>query len=111
MEEINWENIVESNLLILNENETVQIKFLDNGFIDSADIVDKLTKKTKTIKKYVFQVVNLADNRKMELSTFANRLMGQLKLLKPLKGKSLNINKFRTGQEDYDVDFRVSLIK
>ena len=111
MEEINWDKVIESNALILKENETVQVRFLDNGFVGSADIVNKLTNKTKTIKKYVFQVVNLADNRKMELSTLATRLMGQLKLFKPLKGKSLNVNKFRIGSDIYDIDFRVSQIK
>lgn len=111
MEEINWDTIVDSDILILKENETIQIKFLDNGFIDSVDIVDKKTNKTKTIKKYVFRVINLLDNKKMEFSTLASRLMGQLKVFKPIKGKSLNVNKFRTGTEDFDVDFRVSQIK
>ena len=111
MEEINWNEVIESNILILKENETVQVKFLDNGFIDSVEIIDKKTNKTKTIKKYVFQVVNLSDNKKMELSTLASRLMSQLKLFNPLKGKSLNVNKFRTGTDDFDIDFRVSQIK
>ena len=111
MEEINWDTVIESNILILKDNETIQVKFLDNGFIDSVEITDKKTNKTKTIKKYVFQVVNLSDNKKMELSTLASRLMGQLKLFNPLKGKSLNVNKFRTGTDDFDVDFRVSQIK
>lgn len=111
MEEINWDTVVESNILILKENETVQVKFLDNGFIDSIDIHDETTDKIKKVKKYIFQVLNLSDNKKMELSTLATRLMSQLKLFKPLKGKSLNINKFRNGPDVFDIDFRVSQIK
>ncbi|MHA1292211.1 MAG: hypothetical protein ACTSQJ_06035 [Promethearchaeota archaeon] len=111
MSKINWNDIAESNILILKENETVQVKFLDNGIVDTASIIDKKTNQTKEIKKYVFKIVDLADNKEKELSTLATRLMIQLKPFNPLKDKSLYINKFRTGVDVFDVDFRVSEIQ
>lgn len=111
MPEINWDNIKESDILILKENETVQVQFLNNGIPDSTDITDTKTNKIKTINRYTFKIIDLSDNRKKELSTLATRLMIQLKLFKPLKNKKLNINKFRTGQDSFDIDFRVSEIQ
>ena len=111
MSTINWDNIKASDVLILKENETAQVKFLDNGTLDSATITDKTTNQTKDIKKFVFSVMDLSDNKKKELSTLAMRLMIQLKPFKPLKDRKLNINKFRFGQDVFDVDFRVSEIQ
>jgi len=111
MPKIEWDKIQKSNVLILKENETIQVQFLDNGSHESADIIDKRTNETKKIDKYVFQIIDLSDNEKKELSTLASRLMIQLKPFKPLKDKKLNINKFRTGSDVFDVDFRVSEIK
>lgn len=108
---IDWNKISESNILILKENETVQVKFLDNGKQESTDITDKTTGKTKEIDKFVFQIIDLSDGKAKELSTLANRLMIQLKAFKPLKDKSLNINKFRFGSDVFDVDFKISEIK
>lgn len=111
MPKIDWNSISESNVLILKENETAQVKFLDEGSHETTEITDKATNELKTIDKYVFKVVDLSDNKKKELSTLSNRFMVVLKSLKPpFKDRSFNINKFRFGADDYDIDFRMTEI-
>ena len=111
MTKINWNEIQESNALILKENEPIKIRFLDNGNKEPYEIIDKQTEKTKTITKYVFNVIDLNDNIEKEFSTLANTLMTKLKEFIPLKDKSIIINKFKTGFTDFDINFKVSLIE
>ena len=85
MTKINWNEIQESNALILKENEPIRVKFLDNGNKEPYEITDKQTGVKKTITKYVFNVIDLNDNFEKEFSTLANRLMTQLKEFIPLK--------------------------
>ena len=111
MPKIDWNKIEKSNALILKENEPLKVRFLDEGSVDDYKLIDKKTNEKKIVDKYSFQVVNLANNEKKELSTLAITLMLRLKDFKPLKDKSLTINKFKTGYSDFDVDFKVSLIE
>ena len=111
MPKIDWNKIEKSNALILKENEPLQVKFLGNGSVDDYELTDKKTNEKKTVDKYSFEVINLANNEKKELSTLALTLMLRLKKYQPLKDKSLTINKFKTGYTDFDVDFKVSLIE
>lgn len=111
MPKIDWNKIQASNILVLNDNQPIRIKFLDEGSETTHELVDKRTQKAKTVPKYVFNVIDLNDdNKEKELSTLAITLMLRLKPFLPLKNKSLTINKFRTGADDFDVDFRVALI-
>lgn len=110
MAKIDWDKIAESNALILKENEAVRVKFLSNGSQGTTDIIDKATNESKTIDKYTFEVMDLADNVEKELSVIQRRLMFVLKDYKPLKDKSFNINKFRTGSGQFDVDYKISEI-
>lgn len=108
---INWDDITESDILILKENEPISVKFLNNGMIDETEVLDKKTDKMKIINKYVFKVIDTTDNEEKEFSTLANRLMTKLKQFNPLIDKVLLINKFKTGPDVFDVDFEVSQIK
>ena len=110
MVKIDWDKIAESNALILKENETVQIKFLNNGSQGTTEIIDSKTNEPKTIDKYEFDIIDLSNNTAKELSIIQRRLMFLLKEFKPLKDKSFNVNKFRTGTGQFDVDFRISEI-
>lgn len=105
---LDWDNITESDLLILKENDTISITFKDNGAIDDIDVYDEKTESTKTVDKYVFKVIDKADGKEKEFSTLANRLMNKLKEFKPLKDKTLVINKFRFGKATFDIDYKVS---
>jgi hypothetical protein len=111
MPKINWNEIEVSNAIILKENEIIRVKFLDNGTMDDYEIFDNTTEKIKVITKYSFSVIDLSNNQERELSIIQSRLMNLLKEYQPLKDKSLNINKFRTGMEIFDIDFKVSLIE
>ena len=111
MVKIDWNKIEKSNALILKENESIRIAFLDNGNEESYEIIDKQTNEKKTITKYVFQVINLRDNSKKEYSTLAMSLMNHLKPYIPLKDKKVSIAKFRTGPTDFDIDFKVEQIE
>lgn len=108
---INWDDISESDILILKENEPISVQFLDDGMIDETEVLDKKTDKMKKINKYVFRVIDTTDNEEKEFSTLANRLMTKLKEFNPLTDKIMLINKFKTGSDVFDVDFEVSLIK
>jgi len=111
MPKIDWNKIEISNDLILKENESIRIQFLNEGSVDSYDITDKQTNKVKTIKKYLFEVLNLNDNSEKDFSTLASGLMNKLKPFVPLKNKKMTISKFRTGATDFDIDFTVELIE
>jgi len=111
MPKIDWNKIEISNDLILKENESIRVAFLDNGNVDSYDITDKQTNQIKTIDKYSFKVINLNDNSEKDFSTLASGLINKLKPFNPLKDKSLSISKFRTGATDFDIDFKVELIE
>lgn len=112
MPKIDWNKVQESNILILKENEPIRVKFIDNGISAMETIIDKRTEKEKEVEKFVFEVQDLNDdNVEKEFSTLATRLKVLLKQYIPLKDKSLNINKFRTGADDFDIDFKVSLIE
>jgi len=111
MPKIDWSKIEKSNDLILKENESIKVKFLNNGNSKAYDITDKHTNKVKTITKYVFSVIDLNDNNEKKFSTLANTLMTYLKQYIPLKDKKIIINKFRTGPTDFDINFKVSLIE
>jgi len=108
---INWSEIEVSNALILKENEIIRVKFLDNGNVMDYELTDKQTGLTKIVDKYYFDVMDLSNNQEKEFSTLATRLMILLKQFNPLKDKSLNINKFRTGSDTFDIDFKISLIE
>ena len=111
MTKIDWNKIEKSNALILKDNEPIRIKFLDNGNVDDYELIDKKTDKQKIVPKYFWKVIDLTNNQEKEFSTLAMTLMTKLKEYQPLKDKSLNINKFKTGFTDFDVDFKVSLIE
>lgn len=111
MTKINWNEIKESNILILKEKEPAKVKFLDNGSVDVIEILDKRTEKLKKVNKFTFKVIDLNDNTEKEISTLSSRLMNQLKEHLPLKDKSFNIMKFSTGYDDFDKDFKVNIIE
>ena len=100
--EIVWSNIKESNTLILKENETINVKFLDNGYIEEHEIIDDTTNEAKEIDKYIFEVKDLDDNKKKELSFIQNRAIVKLKAFNPLKDKSFSIRKFSFGNGKFD---------
>jgi len=107
---IDWNKIEKSNALILKENESINIQFLDNGSQETTDIIDKRTGKQKTVDNYVFQVINLNNDSEKEYSTLSMTLMNYLKPFNPLKDKKMSIRKFRTGVTDFDIDFEIRLI-
>ena len=111
MPKINWNEIQESNALILKNNEPIRITFLNNGNKETMEIFDKKTEKLKTISKYSFDVLDLSDNTEKELSIIQNTLMTKLKVFIPLKDKRITINRFRTGISEFDIDYKVSLIE
>ena len=111
MPKINWNEIEISNDLILKENESIKIAFLDNGNQEAYEITDKQTNEKKTITKYSFKVLNLNDNSEKDFSTLASGLMNLLKPLIPLKDKRMIISKIRTGLTDFDIIFKVQIIE
>ena len=111
MVKIDWNKIEKSNALILKENESIRVAFLDNGNHESYEITDKRTNESKIVDKYSFSVIDLNDNNEKVFSTLANTLMTLLKPHIPLKDKKMSISKFRTGITDFDIDFKVELIE
>lgn len=97
----------EAKIVFLKENETVRVKFLDNGVPEDTEITDKNSNIKKVITKFVYEVIDLSDNQKKELSTLSTRLIRKLGAFYPLKDKSLSIRKFKFGNTDFDVDFQV----
>lgn len=111
MTKINWNEIQESNALILKDNEPIKVTFLNNGIQEPYEIFDNRTQKLKTITKYSFDVLDLLDNTEKELSIIQATLMTKLKEFNPLKDKSMTINRFRTGMTEFDIDYKVAIIE
>lgn len=112
MSEINWDDIQESNILVLKENDTIDIIFLDNGIKTTTKIFDKRTNKEKTIPIYVFSVSDVKDNNEVkEFSIIQTTLMTKLKDYLPLMEKHLSIHKKRIGLTEFDIDYDIILHK
>ena len=107
-----WDEIQETNVLVLKENDTIDIMFLDEGKKDSTIIFDKRLDKDKEIPKYVFNVSDLKDNGQVkEFSIIQMTLMNQLKEYLPLSEKHFNIHKKRVGLSEFDIEYDVLLIE
>jgi len=105
---INYNEIKESNNLILKDNQTIQVEFLDDGIIDDVMFDDG-----DTSDKYVYQVKDLNDDNKVKIfsiiqMTLLTKLVG--KPPKSPKGMKFSISRFRTGTGKFDVDYRVTKI-
>lgn len=107
---IDWKTIEESNILVLKTGLTIRIKFLDNGVQDSTEIFNRQTKELDTVEKYIFQVLDLSDNKEKEFSLIGkgNRCMTKLKDYQPVKDKEFTINKFSFGKDEFDVDYNIT---
>ena len=110
MVKIDWNKIEKSIDIILKENVPMEITFQDNGSVEPYEITDKQTNETKTVNKYIFDVIDKENNPRM-FSTLSMILMTHLKSFNPLKDKTITINKFRTGITDFDIDYKIALVE
>lgn len=110
--QIDYDKINESNLLVHKTGNSIRIKFLDEGTIDTMEITDKDTNETKTIEKYVYQVLDLSDNKQKEYSSLSTRFVLEAKKYIPLKNKSFSILKYQFGTNPkFDIDYEFTIIK
>jgi hypothetical protein len=96
--EIVYENIIESNLLVQNDNTTIRVEFLNNGFIDEVELDSG-----KIVDSYIYGVKDLDDSEKeKEWSTLSTRAVRILGSFMPLKGKRFSIRKYTTSDKPTD---------
>ena len=107
---IDWNGINESNALIHKEG-LVNIMFIDNGKVEIIEIIDSNTEKIKDVKKYFWKVIDISDKQEKEYSTLSMTLLNLLKPFNPLKNKTFQINKYRTGNGIFDVNFEIKEVK
>ena len=101
--EFNWNNIKESNELIISEGKTVRIRFLNNDVN-----TDKIDIKGKEKNKYIFDILNLFNQKEMEFGIISNPLMNELKKYQPLENKEFSIRKYRVGASEFDIEYELN---
>ncbi len=109
-EKIDYEKIVESEVLVLKTGNSIRVKFLDNGYLDTTEIIDKTTNEIKTIDKYTYSVLDLSDNKQKEFSSLGTRFILRIKPFLPIPNKSFNIRKFQFGLTKFDIDYEITPI-
>lgn len=108
---IDYEKIEKSNILVLKTGNSVRVKFLNDGWIDNTTITDKETNETKEVDQFIYDVIDLTDNRQKELSFLAKTFTLRIKEYLPLKDKSFNISKYQSGTDPkFDIDFKITPI-
>lgn len=107
---IDYNKITESNILVLKTGNSIRVKFLDEGYLNETEITDKQTKEVKTIDKYIYNVIDLIDDKQKEFSTLATRFIVAIKPFLPITNKSFNIRKYQYGLTQFDIDFEITPI-